>query len=753
MAIKLSGMISGMDTDAMIDELVAAYSAKKDSVVKEQKSLEYKQDAWKDMNSKIYSLFSGKLSSLRFSTNYAIKSVKASNSGKVTVSGSSQAVNGTQELKITSLAKSGYLTGGVISTTDDKDITEDTKLSDIGVSAGNISLTAGGKTTKIEVTEDMTVSKFVAELKNAGVNANFDTTNQRFFISATNSGASNDFSLSGNDAAGTEVLKTLGLYTVSSADISAYEEYIANAGTADSEYIQNLAKNDYLDKLVNEHIASLSEKKTATTEEIDALKKDIKAEEAKKAFAALSDEDKDKKITALEDKIKALNEKIAGESDEAALEGLNEELASLQEELIGYGDIKATVGSSEAEDFQTKLDEYNKSIDEIIEPLSEQVTAKEAEIEELNTQITDAQGMLSATIADAESYLADKNVTVDYAGADYAEYVTQYNDKLAYAEEMVANYKEYESLIAAGSTDTARISELKDALGLAQDETGAVRIEGADAEIYLNGAKFESNSNNFQINGLTITAHSLTAEDETISVTTATDVDGIYNMIKDFFTEYNEVLKGMEEAYNAASAGNYEPLTDEEQEELTDKQIEKWENKVKDAILRKDSTLSSIISTFKNSMMKGFEVNGTTMNLSSFGIKTLGYFTAAENEKGLYHIDGNPEDNAVSGNTDKLKAAIASDPDSVISFFSQLTNDLYTQLNKKMSSSSLSSAYKVYNDKYMKQQYDDYKDEIDEWEEKVDAMREKYEQQFASMETALSKLQSQSSYFSSMLGY
>ena len=752
MAIKLSGMISGMDTDAMIDELVKAYSARKDSTVKAQKSLEYKQDAWKDMNSKIYSLFSGKLSNLRFSSNYAIKSVKASNENKVTVSGSSKAVNGTQELQITSLAKSGYLTGGVVSGEDGAKIKGDSKLSELGITSGSLTLTSGGKSTSIDVTDDMTVSQLVAKFKDAGVNANFDETNQRFFISAKNSGVENDFSLSGDNTAGTEVLKKLGLYTVSSADISAYEDFIAAAGTKDSEYIQNLAKNDYLNQLINEHISSLNEKKTAQSNIVKENNAKIKEEEAKKTFAALSDEDKDKKITELNDKITALEEKIAGETDQATIDGLNEELADLQAEVTLYEEIKAEVGSSEAEDFKDKLNAYNAKIDEAIAPYKEANEAANAEIESLNEQITAAKGMLKGTIADKESYLTDK-ATVDYTSADYTAYVTEYNEKFDYANEMVAAYEEYQSLVEAGSTDTDRINALKEQLGMAQDETGAVRIEGADAEIYLNGAKFTSNTNNFQINGLTITTHALTDDNETISVTTATDVDGIYNMIKDFFTEYNEVLKAMETGYNAASAGDYEPLTDEEQEALTDKQIEKWETKVKDAVLRKDSTLSSIINLFRTNMMKSFEVDGETLNLSSFGVKTLSYFTAADNEKGAYHIDGNPDDSAVSGNTDKLKAAIASDPDKVINFFSQLTNNLYTQLNKKMGTSTYSSAYKVYNDKTMKQQYEEYEDEIDEWEDKVDAMREKYEKQFAAMETALSKLQSQSSYFSSMLGY
>lgn len=752
MAIKLSGMISGMDTDAMIDELVKAYSARKDSTVKAQKSLEYKQDAWKDMNSKIYSLFSGKLSNLRFSSNYAIKSVKASNENKVTVSGSSKAVNGTQELQITSLAKSGYLTGGVISGADGAKIKGDSKLSELGITTGNLTLTSAGKSKSIEVTSDMTINQLVAKFKDAGVNANFDEANQRFFISAKNSGASNDFSLSGDNAAGTDVLKKLGLYTVSSADISAYEDYITKAGTKDSEYIQNLAKNDYLNQLINEHISSLNEKKTAQSNIVKDNNAKINEEEAKKTFAALSDEDKDKKIAELNDKITALNEKISGETDQATIDGLNEELADLQAEVTLYEEIKAEVGSSDADDFKDKLNAYNAKIDEAIAPYKEASETANAEIKALDEQIKEAQGMLKGTIDSKEGYLADK-ATVDYTSADYTKYVAEYNEKFDYANEMVAAYKEYQSLVEAGSTDKDRINALKEQLGMSQDETGAVRIEGADAELYLNGAKFTSNTNNFQINGLTITTHALTAEDETISVTTETDVDGIYNMIKDFFKEYNEVLKAMETGYNAASAGDYEPLTDEEQEALTDKQIEKWETKVKDAILRKDDTLSSIINLFRTNMMKTFEVDGESLSLSSFGVKTLSYFSAADNEKGSYHIDGDADDTAVSGNADKLKSAIASDPDKVINFFSQLTNNLYIQLNKKMGTSTYSSAYKVYNDKTMKKQYEDYEDKIDEWEKKVDAMREKYEKQFAAMETALSKLQSQSSYFSSMLGY
>ena len=63
------------------------------------------------------------------------------------------------------------------------------------VDGAGITITASGKTTTITMSSDMTINQFVGKLKDAGLNASFDETNQRFFISAKNSGADNDFSM------------------------------------------------------------------------------------------------------------------------------------------------------------------------------------------------------------------------------------------------------------------------------------------------------------------------------------------------------------------------------------------------------------------------------------------------------------------------------------------------------------------------------------------------------------------------------
>ncbi len=485
--IRLTGMNSGLDTESIITALVSTKQTKVDDAKKAQTKLQWTQDAWKDINSQVYSLYSGKLSSMRFSTSYSKMATKTSNSALTVVAGDN-AVQGVQTAKIVSAAKSGYLTGGELQTSSGGKVNADTKLSDMGISAGSISVMVGKETKNVEITDDMTMSGFVNKLRDAGVNANFDEVNQRLFVSSKATGLKNDFSF-GGDA---EILKSLGLSA----------------------------------------------------------------------------------------------------------------------------------------------------------------------------------------------------------------------------------------------------------------EGGAKKLAASDAELELNGATFKSDSNSLTINGSTYIINGETSEN--ISITTETDTSGIYDMIKDFLKEYNTAINSMAKAYNAEAAKGYEPLTDDMKAAMSEKQIDEWESKIKDSLLRKDSTLSGLMSAMRSVMSEGIEVDGVTMYLSDFGITTPGYFDSDANERYAYHIDGDTDD-AVSGTkTDKLKAAIASDSEKVTKFFQELSSKLYDSLYDKMGSTEYSSIYKVYNDKKMKTDYDSYTKKIADLEKKLQEAEDKYYKQFSKMESALSKLNSNQSYLTGL---
>ncbi len=283
--------------------------------------------------------------------------------------------------------------------------------------------------------------------------------------------------------------------------------------------------------------------------------------------------------------------------------------------------------------------------------------------------------------------------------------------------------------------------------------TGAYRTAGSDAQITLNGAVFTSDSNTFEINGLTLTVNATTAENEEITITTEDDTEGIYDMIKKFLTQYNELINEMDKLYNADAATDYEPLTDDEKAEMSEDAIEKWETKIKDALLRNDSTINTVGSALKGIMAGAVTMtDGSKMYLSDFGIATLGYFNSAENERNAYHIDGDPDDTSTSNNTDKLKSMIANDPEKTIEFFSTFAKTLYGKLGDLMQRTDYSSSYTVYNDKQMQTEYNDYTTEIKELEQKLADYEDKWYAKFAAMETALSKLQSNSNAVTSLLG-
>ena len=54
MPIRITGLTSGLDTEAIISALVSSYNYKTNKYKKAQTKLSWKQDAWKSLNTKIY---------------------------------------------------------------------------------------------------------------------------------------------------------------------------------------------------------------------------------------------------------------------------------------------------------------------------------------------------------------------------------------------------------------------------------------------------------------------------------------------------------------------------------------------------------------------------------------------------------------------------------------------------------------------------------------------------------------------------
>lgn len=876
MPIRITGLNSGLDTEAIISALVSSYSYKTNKYKKAQTKLSWKQDAWKTLNTKVYSFYTS-LDSLRFSKNYNLKSTKVSDSTKATVTASSSAPNGTQKLNILKVAQAGYLTGGKL----DDSTTTGTTLAELGYTGGNgtITLTKGDGTKKnIEVSQGTTVNNFINSLKEAGVNASYDDINKRIFVSSKDTGKDNDFTLTGGNVDGANALTKLGLNVKSDATDATYKTYMQYYGdgtqsgitakvneaikayqdaqtaykTADAKNSNisagygyasayaamkdafaksglSEAEQDQMVKLVQMSATDRAQSvmdsngniyKTEKTNDDGSViysytdasgnKSYIQSEttdSVTKYYTATASEVKYNKITASDgneysedenglyvDKegkkyfvdgsnlVETTGRKVNGSWEKTAdgktvaFEASKKEEATKTVYTKDSNELSnAKSGTTAYTDLAKKAQDEMKLSDE---DMSSYLSTLATNVGTVNTYENTADTTLEDSNEYSRKSIIDK-VHTAYA-QNAAQGVTDLTNTFAAAiatnkttmntsqktmdnNQVLADIAAMEDSTEKDAAIASFVKQVQSAHDIANNtsieyNTDARKIDGCDSEIYLNGIKYTGSSNSYSINGLNITAQVVTDTDgkasdaNAISITTSTDTQGIYDKIKDFLSQYNSLINEITSLYNADSAKGYEPLTDDEKDAMSDTEVEKWEQKIKDSLLRRDDNLESLMSAMTSAMSGAVEVNGKKMYLSNFGIKTLGYLNAPANQQNAYHIDGDEDDANSSGNADKLMTAITNDPDTVINFMQGLAENLYDSIHKKMQTSSLSSIYTVYNDKEMASEYSDYTSIIKKWEEKLQDKEDYYYKKFSSMETALSKLNSQTSSLSGLFG-
>ena len=288
------------------------------------------------------------------------------------------------------------------------------------------------------------------------------------------------------------------------------------------------------------------------------------------------------------------------------------------------------------------------------------------------------------------------------------------------------------------------------ALGLNLTDGEAGKIDASDASLVYNGVEYTQATNSFNINGLTMDVSSVGGE-QAFSVDT--DVDGIYDKVKSFVKEYNTLITEMNKLYDASSSRGYEPLTSDEKDAMTDEDIKNWENKIKGSLLRRDSTISTLLTNMRTTLNKSVEVTNSDGTTSRYALSSFGIVTSDYTEKGQLHIQGNADDSDFAGLDDKLKAAISDNPEALMKTLTTLGDEIYKNFQSSMKRVvGVRSSLTFYNDLEMDDDIKSYKEDVTSLQKKLQDEQDKYYKQFSSMETALTKLQSQQTYISQLFG-
>lgn len=276
-----------------------------------------------------------------------------------------------------------------------------------------------------------------------------------------------------------------------------------------------------------------------------------------------------------------------------------------------------------------------------------------------------------------------------------------------------------------------------------------VPSQGQNAEFTLDGVSSTAlgvTSNEFSISGVKYSLKGI----GTTGITVASDNDKVIANVKAFIDSYNTMLGAVNTEVNETRYRDYLPLTDDQKADMKDSEITAWEAKAKSGMLYNDPTLSTLSYAMRDSFSSPIAgLTGKYTNASSIGITTGDY-----SEKGKLYLD-----------EDKLRKALEEDPQIVQKIFGTVNDDssksgiavrlsgkLQDAISKIKTEAGTSASSSTDFTSNLGKRINDYATTLKTLNTKLKEMEETYYKKFSAMETALSKLNSQSSWLSQQLG-
>jgi len=306
-------------------------------------------------------------------------------------------------------------------------------------------------------------------------------------------------------------------------------------------------------------------------------------------------------------------------------------------------------------------------------------------------------------------------------------------------------------------------------LGFSDVDDGEHHISGENAKMVLDGVEIVKSSNDFTLDGIRFSLNEVyTGPGDPIEIKIDNDTDVIKDKIKAFVTTYNGLIATIDAKLNEFKDRDFNPLTDEEKESLSDDEIERWESKAKSGILRGNSVLSNMLSKMRTSLYESVE--GVGITLSDLGIQTSTNYK----DKGKLVIDEDDLTDALENNFEEVvnlftnqseHAYLDSDHTSDRYNENGLSNRLFDIIEDNIRVYRNTAGYKgtllvkagmvgdvTESENVLSNQIEDFDTRIERMFQAYYEKEDNYYLMFANMEAAMSKLQSQGSAMLSQLG-
>lgn len=306
------------------------------------------------------------------------------------------------------------------------------------------------------------------------------------------------------------------------------------------------------------------------------------------------------------------------------------------------------------------------------------------------------------------------------------------------------------------------------------DSTGKENgfTEGKDAQItvsYGNSVEvtLERSSNTFDLEGMSVTVSGVFGYDasgsldssKAVSFSAKADVDAAVEAVKQFFEDYNALASEVNTQLTTRHDSDYGPLTDEQKDEMSEESIKNWEEKAKQGILNNDSILRDLNSALGGIFLQMLQSGVSSQDLEKIGIS--------------YSEDSAGGGTLVFDET-AFRQAMENDPEKVSDIFTggggvskglaQIMEDTLTPYATRYASKNGGSYGRLIEqagsekvplstmDNYIYKQLQELQDQITELRAKLVTEQDRYISQFTAMETAISQMNTQAGWLSSLQG-
>lgn len=792
--LRLGGITSGFDTEAMVTQLLSSYQTRIDKQSQKITKLSWQQSAYQDITKKITEFKNTYFDVLKRDTYLMspstfnkfkadVTATSNADAAGLTVSTTSNSSSGSYKIKLNQAAKASTAQGNSITSGNfkldlDKALSSasgEVKTNDDGSKTWTMNFAldvqVGGIRKTISFSADALLGADgnVAD-KDAAKSSIIDSLNQKlqesFGYSGKTSGATG-----ATDANGKEWFLQVKL----GSDGKAEFQVGGNASVSVAENKGNFGLAQPKEKV------AISTGSVVTG--VNALQVEIGGKNVSVAFNGVSS-------TYYDSKDQTGNEAILAEYKELKTAAYRKSYNLAENEIVSDKQLEKFTYSNE----QAAKDKNAASIKEALKGVAgytfnfdgTYITAADSNGNSVDFSMTSVEGgTLGLTKASASNKISSGSTLSDLGFKPEADGTYKLNingteislDKKSTISSMMSAVNKsaagvtmtYSSLTnsftleskefgGAGKVEVGDTS-LGRSLGLVDDNGTVGASEGQNAIFEINGQEVYLNDNTYTLDGNTFTFNDNMTIGETYTVNIAKDSTTVKDALKKFVESYNKLIDDVYGYIGKSPAkdddGNtYEPLTDAEKEEMSEDEITKWEEKAKQGVLYNDSTVSTVMSQMRSALYTSVTLDDG----SKFGIYNLGIKTSSEwSEHGKLQIDENAFDKAFENNED-----------AIIKLFTDSDTGMMKKLNSVIDGAVKSSGAantrgtlvrkagkadsSVTTDSTIYKEMVKMQDRLKELQDRYDTKEEYWWKVFTNMETAMADLNSQTSYISSYLG-